>query len=301
MKRTGIFFHYQMGGRLSSFPELLGPSLSAPNVMLCDAFYPLKPRSEYELDPVNEQQLLRVHSRHLIEEVKRSGYYLTAVLSAGGTVQAAERIWRGDIDNAFVFTGVGDHHSGRDFFGGWCYLNGAAAAIAELRSSYGACRFAIVDTDAHHGDGTWDIFKDDGDMLYVCFCGMASREVNGKVNVHVPDGVTDAAYLRLMEEQFVPRARLFRPEAIFWNWGYDGTTGEYGDMGLSPDVHRRLACLFKSVADEVCQGRLVVVLCGGHSREVADYAIPQVINCLAGLEQPLHQESTPPGPVGPAG
>ncbi|MEW6033861.1 MAG: hypothetical protein AB1603_03280 [Chloroflexota bacterium] len=284
MKRTGIFFHYQMGERLSDFPQLLGPTLNEPNVLLYDAFYPFKPRSEYDLDPVGEEQLLEVHSGAMVEQVKRSGYYQTAVLSAGGTVQAAQRIWEGDIDNAFVFTGCGDHHAGRDSFGGWCYFNGAALAVTELRRRYGASRFAIVDTDAHHGDGTWDIFKDDEDLLYVCFCGMGTVERNNKVNVHVPYYTSDADYLEKVEQEFAPRARRFRPEAIFWNWGYDGTQGEYGDMGLTPDVHHQLARTFKAVADEACGGRLIVVLCGGSGKGTANYAIPRIIRRLAELE-----------------
>ena len=39
----------------------------------------------------------------------------------------------------------------------------------------------------------------------------------------------------------MPRARAFQPEAVFWNWGYDGTSGDYGDLGLTPDVHEAIA------------------------------------------------------------
>ena len=280
MRRTGIFFHYQMGGRLRDFPHLLGPILSQPNIFLYDAFYPLKPRSNYELEPVSRDLILEVHTESLVQQVEQTGYYQTAVLSAGGTVQAVQRIWEGDIDNAFVFTGSGDHHAGRDFFGGWCYFNGAAMAVAEMRRSHGVSRFAVVDTDPHHGDGTWDIFRDDPDILYVCFCGGESREENSKVNVPVVPHTSDESYLRQVQEEFLPRIRKFCPEVVFWNWGYDGTQGEYGDIGLTPDVHFRLARLFKKVTEEVCEGKLIVVLCGGHSREVANHAIPRIVTVL---------------------
>lgn len=284
MKRTGVFFHYQTGERLSGFPELLAETLGKPNVLFCDAFYPLKPRSELDLDPVPEDLLLQVHTRRLVEEVKHSPYYLTALLSAGGTVQAAQRMWRGDIDNAFVFTGSGDHHAGRDFCGGWCYFNGVALAVAELRRSYGARRFAIVDTDAHHGDGTWDLFSKDEDVLYTCFCGAPDEEANGKVNISIPWTASDADYLAVVRRELAPRVRRFRPESLFWNWGYDGTLGEYGGMGLTPGVHLELARLFKGLADEVCHGRLIVVLCGGHGKETADLAIPGIVSHLAELD-----------------
>ena len=70
------------------------------------------------------------------------------------------------------------------------------------------------------------------------------------------------------------------PEIVFWNWGYDGTVGEYGDMGLSPEVHLKLAAQIKHVAEETCSGRLIIVLCGGSRRDLARSLIPQVIKTL---------------------
>jgi acetoin utilization deacetylase AcuC-like enzyme len=218
----------------------------------------------------------------MIERAKNSPYFEGALYSAGGTVQAAERIFAGEIDNAFVLTGFGDHHAGRDFFGGGCYLNGAALAIENSRAKFGARRFAIVDTDPHHGDGTWDIFKSDKEVLYICFCQVNYPGQNNNVDVGIPLNTTDEAYLKKVEDNFLPLAIEFEPELISWNFGYDGTRGEYGDIGLSRDCHPRLAKIFKSAAEKVCQGRLVVVLCGGSRRDVATYTIPKVIESLVG-------------------
>ena len=116
--------------------------------------------------------------------------------------------------------------------------------------------------------------------------GMAglAREVGvlNNIDIKVPSHVSDEEYLQRVEEQFVPRAIEFRPELIFWNFGYDGTQGEYGDIGLTMDCHPRLAKVFEDAAERACQGRLVVVLCGGTGRRVAAYTIPKIINCLAG-------------------
>jgi acetoin utilization deacetylase AcuC-like enzyme len=218
----------------------------------------------------------------MIKQVERVPYWETALYSAGGTVQSAEKIWESEIDNAFVFTGVGDHHAGRDFFGGGCYLNGIALSIANLRQKYGEIKFAIIDTDAHHGNGMWDLFRDDKSVLYVCFCTARYPNEDNNINVTVPYHISDEDYLRKVKDEFVPRSKDFKPEIIFWNWGYDGTKGEYGDIGLSLDFHAKLAKMLKATADEICNSRLVVVLCGGSSRRVATYAIPQIISCLAG-------------------
>ncbi len=223
---------------------------------------------------------MQVHTPQMVRQVKETGAYAGALYSAAGTVAAAARIWLGEIDNAFAFTGYGDHHAGRSFFGGGCLLNGAAIAIRELRRRFGARRLAIIDTDAHHGDGTWDIFEEDPDLLYACLCPGASEERRRKVNIHVPRGAADDGYLGLVTEEFVPRAIDFRPECIFWNWGYDGTQGEYGDMGLTPDCHVRVARELVRLAGTVCSGRLIVVLCGGSRRDLARRLIPGVIGAL---------------------
>ncbi len=278
---TGIFFHYQDGDRLRDFPEALEGILSRDNVLYYDAFYPGKPPSSFDIEPVPLDEVCAVHSHDMVGRISRSPDFEGALLSASGTVAAATSIWRGEIDNAFVFTGYGDHHAGRDFFGGGCYLNGVAIAIHHLRRRFGARRFAIIDTDAHHGDGTWDIFRDDPDVLYMCLCHGGDLEENNNVNVSVPWRVSDAQYIELIRKKFAPRVAEFEPEAIFWNWGYDGTQGEYGDMGLSPALHASLARQIRRTAEKVCRGRLIVVLCGGSRRDLARLIIPQVIRALS--------------------
>ena len=280
MKRTGIFYHYQKGERLKDFPSAIGDILNKEGVIFYDALY--QENLAYGVEPVRESLLLKVHSTHMIERVKKSPYYESTLYSAGGTVQATERIFSGEVENAFVFTGFGDHHAGRDFFGGGCYFNGAALAIENSRAKFGARRFAIGDTDPHHGDGTWDVFKDDKEVLYVCFCQGNYLGQNNNVNIGIPFHTTDEEYLKEVEENFLPRVIEFEPELVFWNFGYDGTQGEYGDIGLSKDCHPKLARIFKAAAERVCQGRLVVILCGGSSREIATYTIPKIIECLTG-------------------
>ena len=280
-KRTGIFFTYFQGERLKDFPQALDGILDKENVSYYDAVYQ-STNGLFYLKPVSVELLLKVHSRGMLEQVKRTGDYEAALYSAGGTVHAAEEICQGKIDNAFVFTSFGDHHAGRDYFGGMCYLNGAALAIAALRER-GVERFAIVDTDSHHADGTRNIFGQDKDVLHVCFCCQDYWDGNNNVDVAIPYRTDDEAYLQKVEQEFVPRAVAFKPELIFWEFGYDATQGEYGDKGLTRHCHLEIARIVKEVADKVCQGRLISILCGGSSREVAVYTIPRIIGHLAEL------------------
>ncbi|MFC1943074.1 hypothetical protein ACFLWO_00620 [Chloroflexota bacterium] len=282
VKRTGIFFTYFQGERLKDFPQALAGILDKGNVSYYDAVYDSRHGLCY-LEPLSEELLLKVHSQSMVQEVKLTGDYESALYSAGGTVQAAEEIRQGKIDNAFIFTSFGDHHAGRSFYGGMCYFNGAALAITALRER-GARRVAIVDTDCHHADGTRDIFVHDRDVLHICFCYQDYSDNDNNVDVKIPYRTSDGEYLSRVRGEFVPRVVAFEPEYIFWEFGYDATQGEYGDKGLTRDCHPGLARLIKETADKVCQGRLITILCGGSGRAVATYTIPRIINCLAELD-----------------
>lgn len=281
LKRTGIFYTYFQGERLKDFPQALAGILDRENVSYYDAVYESR-QGLYYLEPLSEELLLKVHSPAMVREIKATGDYESALYSAGGTVQAADEIRQGKVDNAFVFTSFGDHHAGNNFYGGMCYFNGAALAVTALREK-GVRRVAIVDTDCHHADGTRGIFARDRDVLHVCFCHQDYSDTNNNVDVRIPYHTTDGEYLSRVRQEFIPRAEAFEPEYIFWEFGYDATRGEYGDKGLTIDCHPRLAGLIKEVADKLCAGRLVTILCGGSGRAVATYTIPRIIGCLAGL------------------
>lgn len=281
-KRTGIFLPYFQGQRLIDFPQALTGILDKDNVYYYNGVYQAA-NGAYYLKAVPENILTEVHTKEMINLVKRIGHFEPALYSAGGTVQAAEEIYQGNIDNAFVFTGFGDHHAGRDFFGGMCYLNGAALAIAALRKK-GARKFVIVDTDSHHADGTRDIFSRDKEVLHICFCFQDHGDENNNIDVSIPHGVNNESFLQKFKQNFAIRVDAFEPELIFWEFGYDATQGEYGDKGLTKDCHLEIAKIIKSSADAACYGRLVTILCGGSSRHLATYIIPKIIALMAELE-----------------
>jgi acetoin utilization deacetylase AcuC-like enzyme len=207
-------------------------------------------------------------------------------------VAGAERIWLGELRNAFAFIGAGGHHAGRNFFGGYCCFNDVAIAIERLRGAFGLRRVAILDTDAHHGDGTRDIYQDDPEVLHVCLCGTDYVSPDGtKVDVRVYDRCyeagsrSDDVYLEAATAAFAPRARSFRPELLIWYFGFDGHRGDYGDVGLTAACYQGLVGLVLALAREVCAGRLLVVLGGGSRTDLATSLIPPVIARLADAER----------------
>ena len=117
--------------------------------------------------------------------------------------------------NAFAFCRPPGHHAGRDYCGGYSYINNAAVA-AEQALANGARRVAILDVDYHHGNGTQDIFYDRGDVLfasihadprtdYPFFWGHADERGEGAgegatFNLPLPRGTDFAAYERALGE-----------------------------------------------------------------------------------------------------
>jgi acetoin utilization deacetylase AcuC-like enzyme len=287
---TGVFYHpsfsrrsyLTVGARLADFPGALDGILERDNVLLC------------EPEPVSRQLLLKVHTPDLLKGVERDPLCSTAWHSAGGVVSAGEKIARGEITNAFVFIGAGGHHAGRKEFGGFCCFNDVALCIVNLREKLGLRRFAILDTDAHHADGTRDIFRDDPDLLHICFCGTDYESADGtKVDVACPNPREDGEYQRPMNDTYFDlvarhaphRVSQFKPDLLFWYFGFDTHQGDYGDIGLSGPCYWNIADLMKVLADKVCGGKLEVVLGGGSHQPLATYLIPPIIARLAELRK----------------
>jgi acetoin utilization deacetylase AcuC-like enzyme len=125
------------------------------------------------------------------------------------------------------------HHAGRDFFGGYCYLNNAALAAVRLTSRG---RVAILDIDYHHGNGTQEIFYDSPQVLfasihadpayqYPLFWGYAEERGEGEgenlnLNLPLPPNTDDDAYLNALEKALDPIAR-FAPAYLIISAGLD--------------------------------------------------------------------------------
>ncbi|UCD33425.1 MAG: hypothetical protein JSV38_06030 [Desulfobacterales bacterium] len=290
MKKTGVFYHPSFsrrsyltrGARLEDFPEAMDHLIARDNIVL------------YESPPIEEEWILKVHTPGLIRGVESDHLCSTAWHSVGGVVLAGEKICTGELDNAFALIGAGGHHSGKDYFGGYCCFNDVVITIVYLREIYNIRRFAIMDTDAHHGDGTRDLLKNDPDVLHVCCCGMEYESEDGtKVDIRSPGGFweflgggekdkdIDSQYASIVRDEFYHRVMDFKPDLIFWYFGFDTHTGDYGSIGLSSRCFQEIAHFMKQTAEEASGGRLEVVLGGGSRTDIATNVIPPIIEILA--------------------
>lgn len=288
MKKTGVFYHPSFsrrsyltrGARLENFPGAIDHILSRDNVVL------------YESPMIEEEWILKVHTPELIRGVESDPLCSTAWHSAGGVVLAGEKVCTGEINNAFALIGAGGHHSGREYFGGFCCFNDVVITITYLREIHNLKRFAILDTDAHHGDGTRDLVWNDPNVLHVCFCGMESVSDDGtKVDVRAPGGYwssrsggskdIDTEYADRVKDEFYQRVVDFKPDLLIWYFGFDTHKGDYGSLGLSGRCFQEIARFMLLAADDACGGRLEVVLAGGSRTDIATAVIPPIIEILA--------------------
>ena len=127
------------------------------------------------------------------------------------------------------------HHAARSAFGGSCYLNNAAAAAQRLRGRFG--RVAVLDLDAHHGNGTQAIFRERDDVLtgsvhvdpgagwFPHFLGFADESGPTNLNVPLDPGAGDEAWLSGVE-RLVEAARAHASEALVVALGVDAAHGD---------------------------------------------------------------------------
>lgn len=123
------------------------------------------------------------------------------------------------------------HHAGRDFAGGYCYLNNAAVAAARLLKQG---KVAIVDVDYHHGNGTQDIFWNEQQVFFASlhadpavdypYYSGYSDETGGDgvslVNVALPHGTDETQYLAALEK-VLAQVRDFQPQYLVVSLGFD--------------------------------------------------------------------------------
>jgi acetoin utilization deacetylase AcuC-like enzyme len=158
-------------------------------------------------------------------------------------------------------------------------------AIQNLKEKYGDSKIAILDTDAHHADGTRELVSDDPAILHYCIC---SNEYTSEDGLKIDSsylGRNPDEYLQLVRD-FAEKVRSFNPYLIFWYFGHDTHEGDYGDIGLTVRDYIGIARIVVELA-EVCQGRLVVVLGGGSLAAVATEACVAIIKELAEASRKL--------------
>ena len=220
-----------------------------------------------------------------------AGTWSAAKSGADAAQSAAIRLVQG-ARGVFCATRPPGHHAGKDFMGGYCFLNNAAV-VAEALLASGASRVAILDLDYHHGNGTQSLFYERADVFfaslhgdprteYPFYLGHADETGRGEglgfnLNLPLPAGCARELWFEALAEA-LRRLGGFRPDALVVSLGLDTCANDpISTFSLRTDDYCRVGALIGYFGRPA-----IFVLEGGYA--VADLGV-NAVNVLEGFEQ----------------
>ncbi|MCP4675424.1 MAG: histone deacetylase [Deltaproteobacteria bacterium] len=263
--------------------------------------------------PADIEELSRVHTSDYVTGVLEAldgngfgnldpdtffspGSRKAALHAAGGGIDLTVAVHKRELDWGFAIVRPPGHHATRHRPMGFCIFNNIAVAARHLVVTGDAERVVIVDWDVHHGNGTQDQFWDDPNVLYLSihqwpfYPGsgrldeIGGAEALGKnVNIPMPAGSGDNAYLCAMDELILPIIDSFSPDHIMISAGCDAHEEDpLAGMRLTSDCYGQMAARLKNAADRLCKGRLTAFLEGGYSLDVLEHATAAMTRGIKG-------------------
>ena len=204
-----------------------------------------------------------------------SGRSLAVVATGiGGALAGLDAVLLGEAHNAFCAIRPPGHHAEIAAPMGFCLVNTIAILAREAQRKYGAERIAIVDFDVHHGNGTQDIFKDDGAVFYASSHQMplypgtgAPNEtgVGNIVNVPLAPGSGGAAMREAYREAILPALENFAPDVLLLSAGFDAHERDpLAQLNWVDDDFGWVTGKLMEVAGRRCSDRIVSLLEGGY-------------------------------------
>jgi len=265
--------------------------------------------------PATDAQLRYYHTDRHIEAVRRMsltggedcgdsaivgrGSFEIAKLSAGGAIAAVNAVvTRDDIRTAYALTRPPGHHAEADRGMGYCLFNNIVIAAKYAQKELGLRRIAIVDWDAHHGNGTEDAFYEDDSVLFVSLhqegldpIGRGAATDIGRCagkgyNINIPlyAGSGDAVYKYAFEQIVLPAVERFAPELILVSAGQDANPYDpLARMMVSAGCYRHMATALKQLADKLCGGRLVCLHEGGYCPVYVPFCTHAIVEAISGI------------------
>lgn len=265
-------------------------------------------------EPATIEDLLRVHTAEYVERFRElsagrggeigpealfsHGGFEIAALSAGLAKRAVADVLDGTVRNAYSLSRPPGHHCLPDTGMGFCLLANIPIAIEAAKANHGLGKVAVLDWDVHHGNGTQHVYYERDDVLTIslhqenCFpvdSGAVDERGAGpgrgfNVNIPLPPGSGHDTYLHAMREIVVPALEDFRPDLIVVASGLDANAVDpLARQMLHAGSFRELTRLVSQAADDLCDGRLVVVHEGGYAESAVPFCGLAIIETLSGV------------------
>jgi acetoin utilization deacetylase AcuC-like enzyme len=223
------------------------------------------------VDQVNAARVPKTIEREIglpmTESVGRRARFATA-----GTVMAGRlALEHGLAAN----TAGGSHHARFEHGAGFCVFNDAAVAIRVMISDGLIETAMVIDLDVHQGDGTADIFENDTQVYTVSVHNEKNypvRKKPGSLDIGLPDGMHDQAYLEVIRDMLPKAFNSFMPDIVFYNAGVDTHANDkLGRLNMTSsgiaERDRRVidACLRRNIP-------IAGIIGGGYSTDIDELA-----------------------------
>jgi len=253
-----------------------------------------------------DEDLLRVHTQEHVDAIVATRGKATMIdadtftspdsddiarLAAGAVLTGIDRALDGPKGSrSLVLVRPPGHHAEADRAMGFCLYSNVAVGAAYARSR-GCARVAIVDYDVHHGNGSQWIFYEDPTVLFVSShqypfypgTGAASEKGRGAghgftLNIPLDAGAKDEEIERKYAEQVIPAVRNFQPDLLVISAGFDAHEMDpLGQLRMTTEGFGRLTKMLIDLANEVCEGRVVLATEGGYDLKALSDSLTAVI------------------------
>jgi len=219
-----------------------------------------------------------------------------SLLSAGGAIKLTQSVAKGDYSNGFSLNRPPGHHATKEKGGGFCYFNNIAIAAEKLLKDDDFNRVMIFDFDAHHGNGTQDIFYGTDDVMFMSFhqsgktlypeSGFPEEIGRGKgegytFNVPFSPGAGNKQYYSGLKRFFEPVIEQYNPDMLIISAGFDA---DFRDpltrLELSSIGYERIGDFLLSKANELCDGKISFVLEGGYKVRASSISVTKIVKSL---------------------
>lgn len=195
-----------------------------------------------------------------------SGTARAALAASGLALHAFQAVRRGQTRHAFCAASPGGHHAEADNASGFCFFNHIALAAVTAIKARSDLRLAVLDFDAHHGNGTQSFFWGRTQLLYVSLhedlglSGFADERGawDNVLNLPLPSHSVGTVFRGAMETEALPKIEAFAPDMLLLSAGFDMhrddplsslqlETSDYGWLGKT--LKENLSCPFLSVLE----------------------------------------------------
>jgi acetoin utilization deacetylase AcuC-like enzyme len=256
--------------------------------------------------PAKNDEMQLVHTAHYLDHITTwqdwldgdtymNAYsYQAATHAAGGLIDLALQVCRGNLENGIALLRPPGHHALPDRGMGFCILNNEAIAVRVLLEKKLVERIAIVDFDVHHGNGTQTVFYSDPSVLYISShsypfypgTGRADetgygRAVGTTLNIPLPAGSGDNTLREIYEAIVYPALSRFQPQFILVNAGYDAHRQDpLGNFAVTQQGFIDISTLILDAAKKLSRGKIVFSLNGGYNLDAISIAVDNAIKLL---------------------